>query len=175
MINIDELSVVLSKSLVDGNLVKKVAMPPILYYKLRALMRKLKPQRKKIYGFSSRSSQAATPSTPISITTKSMAELISQKIEEHIILRELQKNEMVASIFDSGVLKFDFGSKVPEKIKKMALAWAKSRGLNPIEASLQKSKNNNSSIICGLGSSSPYLFNCTKRVKYAIREEFPEK
>jgi hypothetical protein len=68
-----------------------------------------------------------------------MSQMVHNKFERASALESLLKNEVMVAAFDDGDLRFDFGAKVPEKIKKAAIEWAKKRGLRPVEASLAKS------------------------------------
>ena len=53
----------------------------------------------------------------------------------------MKKHEAAISFFKSDVVKMDFGPQVNPTTKKMALEWAKKRGLNVIESGLAKSAN----------------------------------
>lgn len=154
--NLDDLSLELSKSMIKQEEIAKAAeLPPILAYKLRQWMRR-KYKHGRLYG---------NRSTPIS---NRLSQTVAQKIEEFLALRDLKKNEFIASEYDNGEMKFDFGSAVPEKVKKMALAWAKKKGLKPTEVSLNKSKNTTSSVLCSKVEKSSDLSLCLKRVKFQI-------
>lgn len=59
----------------------------------------------------------------------------------------LQKSQIKSTIYDDGSLKFEFGEKVSKKSKDAAIAWAKKRGLQIVEASLKKSANSAAYII----------------------------
>lgn len=61
----------------------------------------------------------------------------------------IEKNNMQASIFSNGAVRFDFGAGVKPDLKKKAMDWAKKRGLNVIEESLGKSENEPSFIVYG--------------------------
>jgi hypothetical protein len=59
---------------------------------------------------------------------------------EHMdAIKTLQKNEMLASFYDNGHIRLDFGGEVDSKVKDAAMKWAKNRGLKTSEASLDKS------------------------------------
>lgn len=74
------------------------------------------------------------------------AQMIAQKIEEAMALKDLRKNQFMARVHADGIVKLDFGAEVPESIKKAALEWAKRKGLKPIEANLSKSDTVSSSV-----------------------------
>lgn len=120
--NIDELSAEISSSLAQEKLEK--ALPPRLAYRLRAFLKR--------YGTSGPLQQVKN--------------VMTQKFEEALALKELKKNQVMASTYENSVVKLDFGSDVPESVKKSVMAWAKRRGLKATEASLTKSKNARSSI-----------------------------
>lgn len=76
-------------------------------------------------------------------------EMLTAKFEEKRDLETLAKSDVMVSTFDNGGIRMDFGSAVPEKIKKAALEWAKKRGLRAIEESMAKSSDgaNTTSVI----------------------------
>ena len=74
----------------------------------------------------------------------------------------LQKNELMATVFDSGAIKFDFGPDVPEEVKEAAMMWAKRRGLEATEASLNKSANSFNYVVFGAVSEASLPISCYK-------------
>lgn len=117
------------------------ALPPKILYRFRKWMRTKRP--------------------------KSVHDALALKSEEKIhTIADLAKNETMASFFESGHIKMDFGSAVPEKVKKAALEWAKRKGLKAIEASLAKSANSPSSVT--FSSSDSYeLGQCARQIKWS--------
>jgi hypothetical protein len=75
--------------------------------------------------------------------SKSSPDQVQKTIEkayEHIeAVKTLKKNEVMASFYESGAIRMDFGSDVDPKVKEAAMKWAKRRGLRASEASLDKS------------------------------------
>ena len=63
---------------------------------------------------------------------------------------QLAKNEACASVYDSGLLKLDFGADVPEPVRKAAMSWAKRRGLKVLESPLTKSADKSQTYIFGV-------------------------
>jgi hypothetical protein len=124
-------------------------IPPKLYYRLRRFFLMNHPE---------------AINNPKAISAVNHA--VQEKAEEILALRNLQKNELMASVYDSGSVKLDFGSGVPEPVKKAAMAWAKRKGLKPVEASLSKSANSSSSMIFSDGMYTPG--RCMQRVKWTV-------
>ena len=85
-----------------------------------------------------------------SANKKALLQHIIKKAEEILSLEELKKHEAMVTLYKSGSFKFDFGEEVPDKIKKMAIDWAKKRGLLVSEESLNKSSNAKSTITFGI-------------------------
>jgi len=148
MKNIDEMAVELAKK---ANL--KKAMPPKLKYKFMKWLKSMKPEF----------DDKQTDRRRAMETAKS--ELIS-KIAEMRAVSSLAKNEVMASTFDDGAIKFDFGSDVPDHIKKAAFGWAKKKGLRATEASLAKSKKSPTAVMFANGNNSSR--NCKRRVKWVV-------
>lgn len=144
-VDIDSLSIEISKTLSEDVLVK--AVPPKLAYRFRSWMRQ--------------------NSSRISNNPSYAYQLIHQKFEEMAVQKSLQKNEAVASFYESGVVRLDFGADIPEKIKKAALAWAKKRGLRAVEASIAKSLASPSYIVFSESSGSDAGI-CLQRYKWKI-------
>jgi len=93
---------------------------------------------------------------------------IYKAIEELIISKTLKKNEAVASVYDNGVIRMDFGSDVPEKVKKAATEWLKKRGLDPVEASLNKGPSSSSYTVFSKGKKISTTTRCIERQKWEI-------
>jgi hypothetical protein len=144
MKNIDDLSVELTKLIGQEHLYK--ALPPKLLYRLRAWKKKLKP-------------------SPVS-DVKKFEKIIKNIVEQHMSMKSLKKNEMMASFMDNGTIKMEFGAEVPEKVKKAAVQWAKKRGLNAVEASLNKSAASPSYILYAPSKQNPGIGLCTRRSKW---------
>ena len=119
--DINQLSIEIAKATTLEELTK--AMPPRLAARFRAWMRSLHPGTR------------ANPSM-----MNRVRRMMTQKMEELIRSKTLQKNEAMVSAYNNGMVRMDFGSDVSEDVKKAAMAWAKKRGLKAIEASLQKSE-----------------------------------
>lgn len=92
---------------------------------------------------------------------------LSDRIMEHFERKKLAKNEVMASTFNDGAIKFDFGSEVPDHIKKAAFNWAKKRGLKAVEASLMKSVDAVETVFF-TGDHPDALRTCAKRVKWIV-------
>lgn len=101
------------------------------------------------------------------VAPKRIAQVLAQKIEEAQALQSLAKNEVMTSVYDNGLVKLDFGAAVPEAIKKAAMAWAKRKGLKPIEASLNKSQNSPESLVLSTGDVDSLECQCVKRSRWA--------
>lgn len=56
-------------------------------------------------------------------------------------MSEIKKHDAQVSFYKSDVVRMDFGSNVDPKTKQMAMAWAKKKGLNIVDESLQKGAN----------------------------------
>lgn len=61
----------------------------------------------------------------------------------------LAKNEYEAVSFEDGNVKMQFGSEIPELVKKRAMDWAKKRGFKIKEMSLDKNSESGSWVIFG--------------------------
>lgn len=143
MNDVDQISAELTQELGAETLSK--AMPPKIAYRFRAWMRKMRP---KSIG-----------------EVKKMEQLFQSKLDEFYAMQTLAKNETMASVFDNGTVKLDFGAEVPEKTKKAAMAWARRRGLTAIEATLAKSANAPTSVTYSSGDSDSFGI-CMKRIKW---------
>lgn len=145
--NIDQLTLEIASS-VTGEILYK-GMPPLVAARFRSWIRSL---RGKNSGMMSAVQNA-----------------VVEKIESNVTIQSLQKNEVMASAYKDGVVRLDFGSDVPEKVKKAAISWAKKRGLKAIEMSLTKSDTSNSFMI--FAKDQPKLSTdetCVGRYKIAI-------
>jgi hypothetical protein len=129
--NMDELSVELTEKMIFESFEK--SLPPKLYYRWRKWMKQV----------GSMLPQMAHQKE----LTQKFEKIIQNKIIESLTIKELKKNEALASFYDNGIVKMDFGPEVDPKIRDAAIKWAKKRGLNAIEASLKKSKNEFETII----------------------------
>lgn len=95
-------------------------------------------------------------------------QMITQKIEEELHVRSLEKNEALASFYEDKVVKFDFGSGVSPEAKKAALAWAKKRGMRPVEATLAKSNGASAQLVVAPPAAQvDPLAKCLRRVRFA--------
>ncbi|HSV26693.1 MAG TPA: hypothetical protein VLH60_02265, partial [Sedimentisphaerales bacterium] len=101
---------------------------------------------------------------------KQLAQLLTQKFEEYVAVSQLKKNEALASVYDGGVVKMDFGPEVDDKLRKAALQWAKKRGLKPVEASLKKSAGSTSYVLYAASGKAELtgLETCKSRIKLSI-------
>ena len=115
------------------------ALPPKILYRYRRWMRKMRPQ--------------------------SLQEVLALS-EKPQTISTLSKNETMASFFDSGHIKMDFGSGVPEKTKKSALEWARRKGLKAVEASLAKTINSPSSVTFS-AFENENIGECVKQIKWS--------
>jgi hypothetical protein len=131
--NINDLVLDISNDLVLETLEK--GLPPKLLYRLKALARKY------------------LWNVPKKQVQQTMTTALARKMEEINNLKALKKNEVMASVYSNKTVRLDFGSGIPEEIKKKAMEWAKKKGLNVIEASLAKSTNNNSYLVLSYGNS----------------------
>jgi len=94
-----------------------------------------------------------------------MKEMVQQKFEHAMSIEKLAKSAAIASVYDNGDMRFDFGASVPERVKKAAIEWAKKRGLNPTEASLAKSENGSSYVKLASGNKNPAI-KCVRRFSW---------
>lgn len=140
----------MAKALAGQDLNK--AMPPLLRYKFTKWLKSL-----------SGGPDKQMDRRRIVQTAKSE---LCDKVLEHMSVKSLAKNEIMASTFTDGAIKFDFGSEVPEPIKKAAMAWAQKRGLKAVEASLAKSKDAVETVM--FASSTNSSRTCSNRVKWAV-------
>ena len=118
--NINDLTLDIMQAEVGEGLEK--ALPPRIAYRLRHWFRQ-QGRRVKMFG------------------PNKVAAQVAQKMEEVLTLKELKKNQFMARVHDDGVVKMDFGSAVPDKVRQAAMSWAKRRGLKAVEASLAKTQN----------------------------------
>lgn len=131
-------------------------LPPKLKYKLKKWLQSLRAE----------TGVKQADQRHLIQTVKS--ELVS-KIKESMEVEDLAKNEVMASAFNDGSVKMDFGSDVPEEIKKAALKWAKDRGLRPTEASLAKNLHSATSVLFGRNDKTPATsLVCEKRRKCVV-------
>ena len=144
-INIDDLSVELSQEIALENLEKK--LPPKLMYRYRRWMRRMHPQ---------------TGPYHFGVVNQAM----TQKMEDIEAGSDLAKNEAMASFYDNGIVKMDFGPDVDPKVKEAALKWAKRRGLNPVEASLNKGADSFQSAVFSVDAEPAEVGTCTKRLRW---------
>ncbi len=151
MKDIDTLTVELAKS---ADLSKGI--PPKLKYKFMKWLKSLKPQLGQEPGMHDKRRMIEAAKSEL-----------SDRIMEHLTRQQLAKNEVMASHFDDGAIKFDFGSEVPEAVKKAAFGWAKKRGLKPVEASLMKSSASVETVMF-IGNNNNPLRSCSKRVKWSV-------
>jgi len=128
MTDIDKMAVDLAKQELSK------AMPPKLRYRLKRWLMSL----------SGKGNVSQMNRTHIRDTVKNE---ITSAVLKSMGVESLGKNEVMASTYSDGAIKFDFGSEVPEKVKAAAMLWAKKRGLNPIESSLAKSVATASSVL----------------------------
>ena len=131
MNELDKMAIELTKSF------KKVSLPPKLKYKVKKWLQSVSPQ---------------TPDKQMDrrrVMETAKTEL-TRALLHHIDARPLAKNEIMASQYDNGALRFDFGSDVPDQVKHAAMVWAKKRGLNPVEASMNKNQGSMEEyLVCG--------------------------
>jgi hypothetical protein len=147
--DIDSLSLEMAESMIEGEGLSK-AIPPKLYYRLRAWLRHMHPTN-----------------MPREELKQKVTAAIAEKMEELTALNQLKKNEFMASLYDSGTVKLDFGSDVPEEVKKAAMGWAKRKGLRPIEASLNKSAGTVNTMVYS-SSENTLSGRCVKRLKWEL-------
>ena len=144
--NIDDLSAELTKEFSAKELsfpeIEK-ALPPKLAYRFQKWLKSLLYKK---------------PAEFVPQVEKS----IKNAFEEMVLQKTLKKNEAMVSIYDSGMVKMDFGSDVSPKLKAAAMEWAKKRGLKASEATMVKSKDSNSRVVFGDVSG-----NCMKRLKFS--------
>jgi len=147
MDQIDELAIELAKSF------KTVKLPPKLKYKVSKWLKSV----------SGNMPDKQADRRRLMETAKN--ELVNG-ILSRMDAQPLAKNEVMASQYDNGAIRFDFGSEVPSEIKKAAMRWAKKRGLSPIEAQLQKSSTSHTDyVICG---SNPNTQNCQEILRLTV-------
>lgn len=149
MKDIDQITIELAKS---ADLSK--ALPPKLKYKFMKWLRSMRPE------FGDKQTDRRR------MVEVAKSELID-RIKELEFRKKLAKNEAMMSTFDDGAIKFDFGSEVPDHIKKAAFGWAKKRGLKAIEASLMKSVDSVETVMFVSDQVNP-MRSCAKRVKWII-------
>lgn len=149
--SIDELSAELTKEMVFESFEK--GLPPKLAYRWRKWMQKLRSAAPAL--FHERGKQDLAMS-------EKFEKLVNQKIKEIVSIKELKKNEGMASFFDNGIIKMDFGPEIDPEIKKAAIKWAKRKGLNAVEATLAKSADEIETII--------FSFNKNKQAGNLIKK-----
>lgn len=103
------------------------------------------------------------------LTPQQIAQQFVDKAEEVYTLKSLAKNDTMVSMYKSGSIRLDFGSDVPDKIKKAALKWAERRGLNPVEASMNKSSKPAPSYFV-YNQEYDLVDECLKRFKWTVGE-----
>jgi hypothetical protein len=84
--------------------------------------------------------------------------LISTPKKAHIgdmHMSEIKKHETQVSFFKSDVIRMDFGAGVDMKTKKMAMEWAKKKGLNIVDETLNKSANGIHTIVFSKNNVTP--------------------
>jgi hypothetical protein len=146
MQDLDTLTVELTKAAFGGN-----HLPPKLRYRIQKWLKTLHPQGE----------QHLQRSEIVKTVTKTLVSALSNY---HPVT--LAKNEMLASTFADGAIRLDFGSGIPEKVKKAAIAWAKQKGLKPVEASLNKSVQSTSYITFSKGMVKES--ELTKQVRWSV-------
>lgn len=149
MKDIDQITVEMARS---ADLSK--ALPPKVKYRFQQWLKRLNPKTPDIQ----------SERRKVIDTAKSE---LADRINEMKARKNLAKNEAMVSAFDDGAIKFDFGSEVPDDIKKAAFTWAKKRGLQAVEASLVKSVDAVETVMFSGENSNP-LRSCSKRVKWVL-------
>ena len=153
MNELDQLAIELTKGF------KTVSLPPKLRYKVSKWLKSVSGQ----------TPDKQADRRRLMETAKS--ELVSGLLA-HLGGKPLCKNEVMASQYDNGSIRFDFGSDVPSNVKKAAMQWAKKRGLSPTEASMKKNaKDHSDYVICG---SQPTTQNKKEILRIAV-QSFPTK
>ena len=104
------------------------ALPPKLKYKFMKWLKSMRPN----FGDKQTDRRRMVETAKAELETK-LLELYNKQ--------SLKKNEIITSTYSDGSVLMDFGSEVPENIKKAAFDWAKKRGLKAKEASLVKNSN----------------------------------
>lgn len=128
MNDLDKMALELSKSF------RSVALPPKLRYKVKKWLKSI-------------SAQAPDKQMDRRRVMQTAKSELTEALLRHINVKPLAKNELMASKYDNGAIRFDFGAEVPDNIKRAAMSWAKKRGLNPVEASMQKNTDHNSEYV----------------------------
>lgn len=132
-------------------------LPPKLRYKLKKWLKSL------------RSAETGVKQNDQRHLMQVVKNEIIAAVKDKVETDELAKNEVMASAFNDGSVKMDFGSDVPEEIKKAALKWAKDRGLRPTEASLAKNLQSATSVLFGRNNKTPATsLVCEKRRKWVV-------
>ncbi|MGH7240990.1 MAG: hypothetical protein ACREGB_01700 [Candidatus Saccharimonadales bacterium] len=142
--NIDQAAVELVNEMSKDSLTK--GLPPKLLYRFRRWLR---------------THAASLAPNPAAVAQVKKA--LVDNYRELEATKTLQKNEMLASFYDSGAVKLDFGPGVPDKMKKAAIDWAKRKGLKPVEASLNKSKEAFNFVV--MNKENVSTGSCLKRIK----------
>ena len=132
-------------------------LPPKLRYKLKKWLKSL------------RSAETGVKQSDQRHLMQVVKNEIIAAVKDKMETDELAKNEVMASAFNDGSVKMDFGSDVPDEIKKAALKWAKDRGLKPTEASLAKNLQSATSVLFGRSNKTPATsLVCEKRRKWVV-------
>lgn len=152
--SIDELSLELTNEMVFESFEK--GLPPKLAYRWRRWMQKIKSAAPALF-------HVKGPQPDLAMS-EDFEKLVNKKIQEIISIKELKKSDAIASFFDNGIIKMDFGPEVDPEIKKAAIKWAKKKGLNAVEASLAKSAQEFESIIFS-STQSAQTGNLIKKIK----------
>ncbi len=146
MNDLDSLTQELTKAMFGGS-----RLPPKLKYRIQKWLHTLNPQAK--------------PDLKRSEIVKMVKDTLIKSLNNYQPVN-LAKNEMLASTFADGAIRLDFGSGIPEKVKKAAIAWAKNKGLKPVEASLNKSIQSTSYITFSKGVIKDAV--CTNQVRWSV-------
>jgi hypothetical protein len=144
--DIDQMTFDLIKTMSENQAGINKALPPKLKYRIRHWLRGLVGR---------------------GVSEQRAKQFIAQKFEEEVAVRNLAKNETLASFYEDQVVKFDFGSEVSAEAKKKAIAWAKKRGLRPVEASLAKSSASSSQVVVAPANAKmDPLAICVRRIRF---------
>lgn len=103
---------------------------------------------------------------PRNNATAQVQKSVNQAYEHLSAIKSLQKNEMIASFYENGAVRMDFGGDIDPKVKKSAMDWAKKKGLKASEASLDKSDGSPSYVVYAKASNPKGI--CVKYVKYSV-------
>jgi len=86
-------------------------------------------------------------SAPRTAPMNSVQKSVNKAFEHISAIKELKKNEVMASFYEDGAVRMDFGGAIDPKVKKSAMDWAKRKGLKAAEASLDKSDGSPSYVV----------------------------